>query len=165
MTQTTANNPVPKIYDVTHIYGTGPFRKYGARRILVSPSINGWIHKTSKLWTPDAILHDLFVMGEFPWRGQRKFGKLPFADPALMNRMEALQSNNPRLRLFCGVFPRLKGQDCKQVLWWVPLSGKSILFGTENEVPLLDGTLEREGEGLPDPHAGTSWTGLVLNQA
>jgi hypothetical protein len=122
------------IYEITQIYGCGPFGHAGATQVYVTETIKGWLdlaEKGARRYDPEGIIHDLFVMSPFVWNGLRRIGPLPYSTPRMMDRLERLSARitDPQLRLFTGVFPRSKGQPCRQILWWRPLPLQAVLFG------------------------------------
>ena len=64
------------------------------------------------------------------------------------------------LRLFTGVFPRSKGQPCKQVLWWLPLPPRSVLIGVEEDLASLKGPFVRHESDKPPAYPHGSWCGM-----
>ena len=154
-----------EICEITQIYGSGPFGHAGATQIFVTGTIKGWLdlaEKPTVRYDPEGIIHDLFVMSPWVWTGRRRIGNLPYATPQIMDRLERLSTriNNPQLRLFTGVFPRSKGQPCKQILWWRPFSPQSVLIGVEGDLPSLDGQIIRHESGKPSAHPHDSWSGM-----
>jgi hypothetical protein len=155
-----------QIYEITHVYGTGPFGRAGATQVYVTGTIKGWLDlaaKGTRRYDPEGILHDLFVMSPLVWRGLRRIAGLPYSSPQTMNRLDRLSSrlNDSQLRLFTGVFPRLKGQPCNQILWWRPLPTRAVLIGVEEDLDSFDQTLDCHDTGTPQPYPHDSWVGFT----
>jgi hypothetical protein len=153
------------IYEITQIYGSGPFGHAGATHIFVTETIKGWLdlaEKGTRRYDPEGIIHDLFVMSPFVWNGFRRIGSLPYATSQIMDRLERLSAriSDPSLRLFTGTFPRSKGRPATQILWWRPFSPRSVLIGVEEDLPSLDGSFNRQESGNPSTHPRDSWCGM-----
>lgn len=154
-----------EIYEITQVYGTGPFGHAGATQVFVCPTIKGWLDLAAtgtRRYDPEGIIHDLFVMSPLVWRGRRKFGDHAFSSTKIMDRLEALsdQIADRQVRLFTGVFPRLRGQPCSQILWWRPLPPRCVLIGAEEDLPGLRGQLTRHEAGQPPAYPHDGWVGL-----
>jgi|GEM_PF-3416296 len=154
-----------EIFEITQVYGAGPFGHAGAARIFVGPTIKGWLDLAadgSRRYAPEGVIHDIFVMSPLTWRGRRSHGGIAFSSRRIMARLESLTDRiaDPQVRLFTGVFPRLKGQPCSQILWWKPLPPRCVLIGAEEDLPGLQGPLTRHESGEPPAHPDHSWVGI-----
>jgi len=150
---------------ITQIYGTGPFGHAGATQVYVSETIKGWLdlaEKGTRRYVPEGIIHDLFAMSPLVWSGSRTVGPFPYSTPQVMDRLGKLSASitDPHLRLFTGVVPRSKGQPCKQILWWRPLSPRSVLIGVEEDLPPLNAPIIRHESGKPPAHPHDGWCGM-----
>lgn len=154
-----------QIYEITQIYGTGPFGRAGVTQVFVSPTIKGWLDlyaSKKRRYDPEGVIHDLFIMSPNIWRSQRRLGRLPYSSPRIMDRLEIVtaQIDDPQIRLFTGVFPRLKGQPCSQILWWKPLPPGCVLIGVEEDLPGLRAPLTRHESAEPSAYPHDSWVGI-----
>jgi len=149
-----------EIYEITQIYSSGPFGHAGATKVFVTETIKSWLGRAEK--DPEGIIHDLFVMSPLIWSGRRRVGPFPYSTPQVMDRLERVSARiaDPHLRLFTGVFPRSKGQPCKQVLWWLPLPPRSVLIGVEEDLASLKGPFVRHESDKPPAYPHGSWCGM-----
>lgn len=99
------------------------------RCLQLSPVIQQWLARPPRHWDAEGILDDLRNLAESCiWDGRRGHG-IPYSYKPIMDRLEVLQARYPRLHFFAGVFPRLKGQPCTQILWY-----DDYRMGTEAEL-------------------------------
>jgi len=149
-----------EIYEITQIYGSGPFGHAGATKVFVTETIKGWLDRAEK--DPEGIIHDLFVMSPLIWSGRRRVGPFPYSTPQIMDRLERLSARigDPKLGLFTGTFPRSKGQPCNQILWWRPFAHRSVLIGVEEDLPSLNGPIITHESGKQPAHPHDGWCGM-----
>jgi hypothetical protein len=95
---------------------------YGLGKRRLSPTIAAWFAKAKDKqgqWSEEGLEHDLILMAtSCIWHGKRKVGGTNFTKPKIMDRLESLQARFPTLTFFTGVFPRITGQPCTQILWY-----------------------------------------------
>lgn len=154
-----------EIFEITQVYGTGPFGHARATRIFVGPTIKGWLDLAadgSRHYDPEGVIHDIFVMSPLVWRGRRSHGGIAFSTRRIMDRLESLADRiaDPQVRLFTGVFPRLKGQTCSQILWWKPLPPRCVLIGAEEDLAGLRGPLVLLQSEEPPAYPHDGWVGF-----
>jgi hypothetical protein len=153
------------IHEITQIYGSGQFGHAGATKVFVTETIKGWLDRAEKgtrRYDPVGIVHDLFVMCPHIWSGCRRIGPFPYSTPQVMDRLERLSARiaDFHLRLFTGGFPRSKGQPCKQILWWRPLSLRCVLIGVEEDLLSLNRPFVCHESGKPPAFLHGSWCGM-----
>jgi hypothetical protein len=153
------------IYEITQIYGCGPFGHAGATQVFVTETIQGWLslaRQPSRRYDPEGVIHDLFVMCPIVWSGHREIGAIQYASPRIMDRLERLSTRitDPEVRQFTGVFPRTKGQPSSQVLWWRPLTPRAVLIGVEEDLEALKEPIVRQESGKPPAHPHDAWCGF-----
>jgi hypothetical protein len=145
-------------HEITHIYGSGPFGNAGVTQVFVTDTIKGWLDRAKDA---TGILHDLYTMAPLVWKDGDP-GMRRYAAPAIMRRLAALSAlTDPRVRLFCGVFPRAKGRPRTQILWWRPISAREVLIGAEEDLDSIDEPIVRHDSGQPSAYPHGEWRGLI----
>jgi hypothetical protein len=150
------------IYEITQVYGSGPFGHAGATQVYVTETVKGWLDlakKGASRYDPEGIIHDLFVMSPFLWSGRRKIGPLPYSSPRVMDRLAKISAamTDPHVRLFTGEFPGSKGQPSKQILWWRPLPKRAVLIGVEEDLDSIKEPIVRYESGEPPAYLHDAW--------
>jgi hypothetical protein len=102
----------------------------GTRSLHLSPTIQQWLASHPRNWDAEGILIDLRNLAEgCRWDGRRRRVGIPYSRKDIMDRLDVFQARYPRLNFFSGVFPRIKGQPCTQILWY-----DATHMGTEDEL-------------------------------
>jgi hypothetical protein len=92
-----------EIYEITQIYGSGPFGHAGATKVFVTETIKSWLGRAEK--DPEGIIHDLFVMSPL------RVGPFPYSTPQVMDRLERLSARiaDPHFEALYRRFPQVEG--------------------------------------------------------